>query len=173
MRGYIGTPWILTLKILCLDGQHSTILIVQFILQVPYVFGRGTVHHYYIVYFTFSGVMFRRWRYTRYYIINDTCTVREVVRTGYQRQFWLDIRYQYWWYTSPGSHIWYVLLLFQYKLWCIFLLREAEHLKIENEQRHLLEVNTIDHKDQNSEQTNRDWTHTALHCQSVEPRERD
>ena len=49
-------------------------------------------------------------------------------------------------------------------------LRSAEYLEIENEQRHLFEVNTFDHKDdvQPELRTNGDWTHTALHRQSVD-----
>ena len=52
-------------------------------------------------------------------------------------------------------------------------LRNAEHLKIENELRHLFEVNTFDRKDevQPELRTNGDWAHTALHRRSVEPRE--
>ena len=47
----------------------------------------------------------------------------------------------------------------------------AEHLRIENEQRHLFEVNTFDHKDDVRPElrTNSDRTHTARHCQPVEP----
>ena len=52
-------------------------------------------------------------------------------------------------------------------------LRNAVHFKSKNELRHLFEVNTFDHKDdvQPELRTKGNWTHTALHRQSVKPRD--
>ena len=52
-------------------------------------------------------------------------------------------------------------------------LRNAENVKFENEQRHLFEVNTFAHKDDvwPELRKNGKLTITALHCQSVEPRD--
>ena len=53
----------------------------------------------------------------------------------------------------------------------ISYLRNAEHLRIENEQRHLFKVNSFDHKDDVRPELrkNEDWINPALHRQSVEP----
>ena len=58
-----------------------------------------------------------------------------------------------------------------FQIYCC--LRDTEYLKIENEQRHLFEVNTFDHKDDVRPElrTNGDGTHTALQRQSVEPQD--
>ena len=42
-----------------------------------------------------------------------------------------------------SHHEWLLFVLYSE----IILFKEPEHLRIENEQRHLLEVNSIDHKD--------------------------
>ena len=55
----------------------------------------------------------------------------------------------------------------------VFYVRNAKRSKIGNEQLHLFEVNTFYHKDDIRPElrTNGNLTHTALHHQSVEPRD--
>ena len=68
-----------------------------------------------------------------------------------------------------SHHEWLLFVLYSEMI----LFNDPEHLRIENEQRHLLEVNSIDHKDNVRPELriNGDRTHTALHRQSVEPQD--